>query len=187
MARRINNQFEDDVEEVEDDDDAQEDASGEEEPQEDEEETEGQGQESDAAVRKANAEAKRHRLKAKEARRSGAIARESIVALAKAGVPPEKLDRAAEVLGTNGLDVDKNGRVTGLDDAIESLRTDVPELFASGQATDDDLDLSSLTLPSTGARHNNRKRGISQESTVSEEKRLQHKYPSLQNYIGRKR
>lgn len=51
-------------------------------------------------------------------------------ALRAAGVDPARLDRALGLIDLSDLDVDDDGNVDGIDDAIETLKGDLPELFA---------------------------------------------------------
>lgn len=182
MARTIDNQFEDDVEEVEDDNNDT-DANEDEDTDEDEDENDDSASSKtpkENRLKRANDEAKRRRLQVKEVRRQGAINTEAALALAEAGVPAPKLRRAVRVLGRDGLTVGNDGTVTGLAEAIESLKADVPELFSSGQTTDTDASVNPLTLPSgTPSRHNRRRTG--QESQATVDKKLLDKYPSLRD------
>jgi len=50
-------------------------------------------------------------------------------ALLEAGVPKAKLDRAARMLDLDDVDIDDDGELDGLDDAVASLKKDVPEFF----------------------------------------------------------
>jgi hypothetical protein len=67
-------------------------------------------------------------------------------ALAQAGVSKERVARAVGLLDLKGIDVDDDGEVDGLDDAIDALKKDWPELFPkernrrSSTAGDDDRD-----------------------------------------------
>lgn len=67
-------------------------------------------------------------------------------ALAVAGVAPDRVARAVGLLDLKGIDVDDDGEVDGLDDAIDSLKREWPELFPaerkrrSSTAGDDDRD-----------------------------------------------
>lgn len=51
-------------------------------------------------------------------------------ALRAAGIDPARLDRALGLIDLGELDVDDDGNVDGIDDAIETLKGDLPELFA---------------------------------------------------------
>lgn len=55
-------------------------------------------------------------------------------ALMKAGVPDGKTARAAKLLDIDELDL-RNGKVDGLEDAIEELKVDWPELFEKATPT----------------------------------------------------
>lgn len=105
-----------------------------------------------AALKKAQAEAKRRRLanKAKEGADipEGAEAVEKAVAeaegkwktkviraeargaLASAGVDSAKLNKALRLLDMDEIDVDEDDEVHGLEDQIDELREEFPELFA---------------------------------------------------------
>ena len=67
-------------------------------------------------------------------------------ALASAGVAKERVARAVGLLDLKGIDVDDDGEIDGLDDAIDALKKDWPELFPAERkrrasvAGDDDRD-----------------------------------------------
>lgn len=149
---------EDDDDDLEDDDeDADEDAEDDDERTP--EELRADLAKAAARLKRVNAEAKRHRLRAREAREKTpkpkaaeagdddvdarvAAARAEVetkanarikategrAALRAAGVSDERIKRAVGLLGLDDLDVDDEG-VIGLDDAVEELRADFPELF----------------------------------------------------------
>jgi hypothetical protein len=50
-------------------------------------------------------------------------------ALASAGVPKERLAKAVGLINLDDLDVDDEGEIDGLEDAVEELRKDWPEIF----------------------------------------------------------
>lgn len=108
-----------------------------------------------AALAKANAEAKRQRLKAKElakpangdddaakaeAAKVEAEARYKPVAVRSAAkaafleaglndASPERIKRLLRMVDLDEVDVDTDGDVTGLDEQIDSVKDDYPELF----------------------------------------------------------
>jgi hypothetical protein len=49
------------------------------------------------------------------------------VALASTGV--KDADRLMKYVGTDGLDFDDKGNLTGLEERLKTLKTDLPELF----------------------------------------------------------
>lgn len=51
-------------------------------------------------------------------------------ALLAAGVPADKVKRAVGLLDLSDLDVDDDGEVDGLEDAVDALKDEWPELFA---------------------------------------------------------
>jgi len=67
-------------------------------------------------------------------------------ALASAGVAKERVARAVGLLDLKSIDVDDEGEIDGLDDAIDALKKDWPELFPAERkrrasiAGDDDRD-----------------------------------------------
>lgn len=54
-------------------------------------------------------------------------------ALRAAGVSPERLKKAAGLVNLEDLDVDDDGDVEGLEDALDELRRDWPEMFPKGR------------------------------------------------------
>jgi len=50
-------------------------------------------------------------------------------AFIEAGVLPEKMKVALKYADTDSLDVDDNGEVTGIDDVVEEVREDLPDIF----------------------------------------------------------
>lgn len=104
-----------------------------------------------AALKKANDEAKKRRLRQKQKAsdkdgdapdvdkvreetevkwKTRVIRAEARGALAGAGVEPGKVAKALRLLDMDEIDVDDEGEVDGLDDQIEELKEEFPELFA---------------------------------------------------------
>ena len=102
------------------------------------------------ALKRANEEAKRWRLKARELEKGkeGAadeagkqtadkyrpvlVKQAAKAALLEAGLvdpTPERVKKVLRLIDTEGVDVDDDGDVFGLDDQIQELKTDYPELF----------------------------------------------------------
>lgn len=54
--------------------------------------------------------------------------------LKAAGIPAEQVNRLVGMLDLDSLDVDDDGEVDGLDEAIDELKADWPQLFASKPA-----------------------------------------------------
>ena len=59
--------------------------------------------------------------------RTRAISAETKLALQAQGI--KDADRLMKYVGTDGLDIDDEGKVTGLDERLKVLKTDLPELF----------------------------------------------------------
>ncbi len=59
--------------------------------------------------------------------RARALKAETKLALQAQGI--KDVDRLMPYIGTDGLDFDADGKVTGLDDRLTSLRKDLPEVF----------------------------------------------------------
>lgn len=59
--------------------------------------------------------------------RARALKAETKLALQAQGI--KDVDRLMPYIGTEGLDFDADGKVTGLDDRLTSLRKDLPEVF----------------------------------------------------------
>lgn len=55
-------------------------------------------------------------------------------ALRAAGVPADRVAKAVGLLSLDDVDVDDDGEVEGVDDAIDALRSEWPELFPKGAA-----------------------------------------------------
>lgn len=110
------------------------------------------------ALKKANAQAKKHRLAAKKAAsakdggadkkdvekaisdteakwRPRLVNKAAKAALLAAGA--SKPDRLIKLIDHDELDIDDDGEVEGLDDAIEELKEDYPELFKEKDDDDD--------------------------------------------------
>jgi minor structural protein GP20 len=161
MARAARSQQNDepDEEEVEPDDDDQEDDDQEEE--EDEEykpPTAAEWKSTQAALKKANTEAKRFRTELRNARKKATdadadpdraaakveerwkprvVRSEARAALAAAGAKPSALGRLARTIDLDEVEIDDDGEVTGLDDLIEELKEDLPELFKDSDDDDE--------------------------------------------------
>jgi hypothetical protein len=56
-------------------------------------------------------------------------------ALAAAGVPSTALKRAVRALDADDLEVDEDGEVDGLEEAVEALKADMPALFSESEDT----------------------------------------------------
>lgn len=56
-----------------------------------------------------------------------AVTAEVKLALARQGI--KDVDRLVPYIGTDGIDVDENGKLTGLDERMNALRKDLPEVF----------------------------------------------------------
>lgn len=56
-----------------------------------------------------------------------ALSAETKLALQAQGI--KDVDRLMPYIGTDGLDFDADGKVTGLDDRLKNLRKDLPEVF----------------------------------------------------------
>lgn len=109
------------------------------------------------ALKRANGEAKKWRLKARDLEKgktqdqdgdADAKAREAAearykpvvvksaarAALVEAGVAADRVGKLMRLIDMSEVDVDDEGEVLGLDDQIESIKTDYPELFSAGEA-----------------------------------------------------
>lgn len=56
-----------------------------------------------------------------------ALTAETKLALSAQGIGD--VDRLMKYVGTDGIDFDEDGKVTGLDERLSALKTDLPELF----------------------------------------------------------
>ena len=140
--------------EIPDDDDVEEEDDDDEEGDEAEEEykppTAQEWKATQAALKKANTEAKRFRTELRNARKKATeqdsdpdkaaakveaawkprvVRSEARALLAAAGAKPTALARLAKMIDVDEVEVDDDGEVTGLDDLIEEIKEDVPELF----------------------------------------------------------
>jgi len=50
-------------------------------------------------------------------------------AFIEAGVTPEKMKVALKLADTDSLDIDDNGEVTGIEDAVQAVREELPDIF----------------------------------------------------------
>ena len=114
--------------------------------------TETEWRRTQAALTKANADAKRHRLKARELAKPAdddakaeaarveaekrykpaAVRSAAKAAFLEAGLndaSPERVKKLLRMVDLDDVDVDGDGDVTGLDEQIESVKDDYPELF----------------------------------------------------------
>lgn len=102
------------------------------------------------ALAKANAEAKKWRLKARELEKAKAgdgeaasqqatdkyrpvlVKQAAKAALLEAGLvdpTPERVKKVLRLIDQDGVDIDEDGEVAGLDDQVEELKADYPEFF----------------------------------------------------------
>jgi hypothetical protein len=66
-----------------------------------------------------------------------AVRAEAKVALAAAGIPPDKLRRAVRLIDTEALELDGD-ELLGIDEEIEDLKDEWPELFRKSRSSRDD-------------------------------------------------
>lgn len=136
-------------------------------------------------LKKANGEAKKRRFQVKELRRENerlkaklaenrgadgaadnSTSREDLVlGLVEAGLSRTRIRMALKLVDVNSVE--------DVDDAIEDLREEYPDLFESAKAEQE--------LPGTGSRHN----GMKQKGSTASNQQLINKYSALRYAQGR--
>lgn len=145
-----------------DDDDSDDDDSDDDDDEDDDAEyvapTKAEWKKTQDALKKANSQARKFRLELKQAKNGGSkdgskdvekavadteakwkprlVNKAAKAALLAAGA--SKPDRLIKLIDHDELDIDDDGEVDGLDDAIEELKEDYPELFKTSDDDDDD-------------------------------------------------
>lgn len=81
--------------------------------------------------------------------RNRALTAETKVALNSQGI--KDADRLVKYVGTEGLDFDEEGKLTGLDDRLKQLKTDLPEIFDAKRRAGGTADIFADSPPNAQA------------------------------------